>query len=119
MSRCGFLNGGGINGNFFGTAAGEPSIWSTVWMPPPTVKGMKTFSATFSTSSTIVLRERMVAVMSRKTSSSAPLSPESCTELDGVAGVAEIGEMDALDHAVVFYIETRDNSFCKHQAVFL
>ena len=45
---------------------------STERSPPPTVSGMKTWSAVRSTTSTIVLRPSLEAVMSRKTSSSAP-----------------------------------------------
>ena len=51
---------------------------STAWasaterMPPPIVKGTKTLSAVRRASSTIVSRFSCVAVMSRKTSSSAP-----------------------------------------------
>ena len=43
-------------------------------MPPPTVKGMKTSSATFETRSISIPRLSELAVMSRKTSSSAPSS---------------------------------------------
>ncbi len=45
---------------------------STVRMPPPTVKGMKTVSATRRTMSITMSRRSWLAVMSRKTSSSAP-----------------------------------------------
>ena len=45
---------------------------STERIPPPTVNGMNTFSAVLSTTSTIVLRLSLVAVISRNTSSSAP-----------------------------------------------
>src|ERR1019366_8121989 len=45
---------------------------STERTPPPTVKGMKTTSAVRETTSTIVRRLSEEAVMSRKTSSSAP-----------------------------------------------
>ena len=45
---------------------------SIVRIPPPTVKGMKTSLATRSTTSSIVLRPSFVAVISKKTSSSAP-----------------------------------------------
>ena len=44
---------------------------STVRMPPPTVKGMKTVSATRRTTSRMISRPSWVAEMSRKTSSSA------------------------------------------------
>ena len=45
---------------------------ATERMPPPMVKGTKTLSAVRRASSTIVSRFSCVAVMSRKTSSSAP-----------------------------------------------
>src|SRR6185437_2575131 len=45
---------------------------STVRIPHPTVNGMKTWSAVRSTTSTIVSRWSALAVISRKTSSSAP-----------------------------------------------
>ena len=45
---------------------------STVRMPPPTVSGIKHLSAVRSTTSIIVARPSEEAVMSRKTSSSAP-----------------------------------------------
>ena len=45
---------------------------STVRIPPPTVKGMNTVSATLRTMSTTVPRASEEAVISRKTSSSAP-----------------------------------------------
>ena len=42
--------------------------------PPPTVRGMKTLSATLATTSRRMARSSWVAEMSRKTSSSAPAS---------------------------------------------
>jgi hypothetical protein len=42
--------------------------------PPPTVRGMKTWSATREMTSTIVSRASLEAVMSRKVISSAPAS---------------------------------------------
>ena len=45
---------------------------STDRTPPPTVKGMKTFSAVRRATSTMVSRASDEAVMSRNTSSSAP-----------------------------------------------
>ncbi len=47
---------------------------STDRTPPPTVKGIFTTSATRSTTDVIVARSSGVAVMSRKTNSSAPPS---------------------------------------------
>ena len=50
------------------------STSSTLPMPPPTVKGMESVSATRVTMSVKVLRPSCEAVMSRNTSSSAPAS---------------------------------------------
>ncbi len=47
---------------------------STERTPPPTVSGMKTWSATRSITATMVSRASLDAVMSRKVSSSAPAS---------------------------------------------
>ena len=47
---------------------------STERRPPPTVSGMKHWSAARSTTSTIVFRPCAVAVMSKNTISSAPCS---------------------------------------------
>jgi hypothetical protein len=47
-------------------------MFSTERMPPPTVRGMKQLAAVRSTTSIMVERLSLVAVMSRKTSSSAP-----------------------------------------------
>ena len=45
---------------------------STLRIPPPTVRGMNTCSDTSSTTCTMMSRASELAVMSRKTSSSAP-----------------------------------------------
>jgi len=45
---------------------------STLRIPPPTVKGMSSTSATCATTDVMVLVSFGVAAMSRKTSSSAP-----------------------------------------------
>ena len=47
---------------------------SRVRMPPPTVNGMKISSATRRTTSSMMSRPSWLALMSRKTSSSAPAS---------------------------------------------
>ena len=47
---------------------------SRVRMPPPTVRGTNTWAAVRSTTSATVSRASLVAVMSRKTISSAPWS---------------------------------------------
>ena len=58
-------------------SAPASSIWcmsSTARMPPPTVSGMKHWSAVRSMTSMIVARPCALAVMSKKTISSAPCS---------------------------------------------
>ena len=63
-----------------GAAAGEPSAFKSARMssrsrmPPPTVTGMKQTSAVRRTTSQMMARPSWLAVMSRKTSSSAPSS---------------------------------------------
>jgi hypothetical protein len=56
------------------SAPASSTAWasSTERMPPPIVNGMKTLSAVRRASSTIVSRLSCEALMSRKTSSSAP-----------------------------------------------
>ncbi len=46
----------------------------TLEIPPPTVRGINTFEAVFSTTSIIVFRPSCVAVISKNTISSAPAS---------------------------------------------
>ena len=70
---------------------------ATLRIPPPIVNGMKTSSAVRRASSTIVSRSSDVAVMSRKTSSSAPSRVVELGELDRVARVAQVDEVRALD----------------------
>ena len=52
-------------------------------IPPPTVKGILTCSATFKTMSCIVLRFSSVAAISRKTNSSAPNSAYCLANITG------------------------------------
>lgn len=79
-------------------------------MPPPTVNGMKTSSATLATMSTVVLRRSELAVMSRKISSSAPSTSWRRRELDRVAGVAQIHEVGPLDHPTGVDVETGNDT---------
>ena len=53
-------------------ASSNSDISYTDRIPPPTVKGIKTFLATFVTRSTTLFLDSNVAVISRKTNSSAP-----------------------------------------------
>ena len=64
---------------------------SRVRMPPPTVNGMKISSATRRTTSSMMARPSWLALMSRKTSSSAPGLLVAAGDLDRIAGVAQVG----------------------------
>ena len=71
-------------------ASSSSRISSTVRMPPPTVNGMKTLSAMRRTTSRMMSRRSWLAVMSRKTSSSAPSPIIDLRLLDRVAGIAQV-----------------------------
>ncbi len=83
---------------------------SDVRTPPPTVSGMKTSSAVRRTTSYVVARSSTVAVTSRKVSSSAPCAKYSPRELHGVAHVAQVLEVDALDDSPSGDVEARDHA---------
>ena len=69
------IDGRGIDRNFVRALLLEIALKSsTVRIPPPTVKGINTWSATRLTISATVARLSEEAVISRKTSSSAPAS---------------------------------------------
>ena len=70
--RAGFLMAAVLREILSAPARRHSRMVSTERMPPPTVKGMNTFSATFSARDTTVGRSSLEAVMSRNTSSSAP-----------------------------------------------
>ena len=46
--------------------------------------------------------------MSRNTSSSAPCASYACAAATGIPGVAQVDELDALDHASIHHVETWD-----------
>ena len=91
-------------------ARSSRSTSSTRTTPPPTVSGMKTSSAVRETISIVVARPSWEAEMSRKVSSSAPSASYSLGQLDRVAGVAELLEVDALDHPAGVDVEARDDA---------
>ena len=95
-------------------ASSSPRMSSTLRMPPPTVNGMKTLSATRRTMSMTMSRRSWLAVMSRKTKLVGALPVVDLRLLDRIAGVAQLEEVDALDHAAVLDIETGDDAFCEH-----
>ena len=91
-------------------------ISSTLRTPPPTVSGMNARRAVRSTMSRSVPRPSGAAVMSRKTSSSAPSRGVALGELGRVALVDEVDEAGALDDAAVGDVEARDHAAAEHQA---
>ena len=68
----GFLTAAVLIDTLSAPAASNRRISSREWIPPPTVKGMNNTLATALASLTRVKRSWTEAVMSRKTSSSAP-----------------------------------------------
>jgi hypothetical protein len=60
---------------------------------------MKTCAATASMMCRIRSRSSLLAVMSRKVSSSAPCLVVAARDLDRIPGVLQLDEVDALDHA--------------------
>ena len=70
--RSGFLIAAELMDTLSAPAPKRVSTSFSSWMPPPTVKGMEIWAAMRFTKSTKVLRPSCEAVMSRKTSSSAP-----------------------------------------------
>ena len=87
---------------------------STVRIPPPTVSGMNTCSAVRRTTSSMMSRPSWLAVMSRNTSSSAPSRLVPRGHFHGIAGVAQVQKVDALDHAAAVDIKARDDAFGEH-----
>ena len=63
---------GGVDADLVGAGSQQPVDVLGVRTPPPTVSGMKTWSAVRPTTSNVVSRLPDDAVMSRKVSSSAP-----------------------------------------------
>jgi hypothetical protein len=68
-------DGGGVDADLVGTRPQQPVDIVDGAHSPPTVSGMKTSSAVRATTSNIVARSPLLAVTSRKVSSSAPCSP--------------------------------------------
>ena len=60
------------------------------------------------------MRRSCEAVMSRKVSSSAPSRVVALRDLDRIAGVAQADEVDALDDAAVFDVETGNDASGEH-----
>ena len=88
-------------------------------MPPPTVYGMKHSSAVRVATSSIVGRSSWVAVMSRKTTSSAPCLVVDGGHLDRVAGVAQVHEVHAFDDPALVHVEAGYDALHQHRVVSL
>ena len=84
---------------------------SSVRMPPPTVSGMNTTSAVRRTTSKIMSRPSWLAVMSRKTSSSAPSCFVARGHLYRVAGIAEVQEVGSFDDPAPVDVKAGNNAF--------
>ena len=113
------LNGGGINGDFFGTASQElVDLVNCLDAAAYGERDEDVFGDFFDELDDCFARANGGGDVEEDQLIGAFITV-SCAELDGVAGIAEIQEMDAFDNTVVFNIETRDDSFCKHQVVFL
>ena len=91
-------------------ARSSRSTSSTVRTPPPTVSGMNTSSAVRATTSYIVARSPLLAVTSRKVSSSAPCVAVAAGELHRVTRVPEVLEVDTLDDPSGVDVETGDDA---------
>ena len=89
---------------------------SSVRIPPPTVSGMKQTSAVLRTTSQRISRPWWLAVMSRKTSSSAPLVLVTGRDGDRVARVAEVDEVRPLDDPAFVDVQARDDPLGEHHA---
>jgi len=68
-----------------------------VAMPPPTVKGMKICSETRPHHVGMMAGPRGWHWMSRNTARR-PRLPRNAGHLDGIAGITQVEEVDALDH---------------------
>ena len=79
---------------------------------------MKQASAVRATTSSSVPRASWLAVMSRKQSSSAPRRVIGDRRLDGIAGIAQVDEIDAFDDAAVLDVEAGDHAGLEHARVF-
>ena len=93
---------------------------STAWasaterMPPPIVNGTKTLSAVRRASSTIVSRALVRGGDVEEDELVGALGVVALGQLDGVAGVADVDEVRALDDAAAVDVEARDDALELH-----
>ena len=67
--------------------------------------------------SSMIARPSWLALMSRKTSSSAPVVLVAARDLDRIAGVAQVEEVDPLDDPAAVDVETGNDAFGQHLAL--
>ena len=114
--QLGPAHGGGVDADLVGAGhAGCGARRPRERMPPPTVSGMKTLRAVRATTSAMMSRASLEAVMSRKTSSSAPCSVVAVGQFHRIAGIAQVDEVDALDHAAAGDVETGNDALGEHR----
>ena len=87
---------------------------STLRTPPPTVSGMNTVEATAS----MIVQDQVAAVAGggdvEEGDLVGALAVVAARDLDRVAGVAQLGEIDALDDAAVGDVQAGDDAFGEH-----
>jgi hypothetical protein len=87
---------------------------STLRTPPPTVSGMKTCEATASMMSRIRSRLSLDGGDVEEGQFVGALLVVAAGDFNRVAGIAQLGEVDALDDATVGHIQAGDDAFCEH-----
>ena len=101
-------------------ARNSESTSATERTPPPTVSGMNTCSAVRRTTSSMVARPEEDAVTSRKRQFVGALGVVGRGELDGIARVAQVLEVDSLDHPALIDVQAGNHTHrYVHQQVVL
>ena len=93
-------------------ASNTASASASSRIPPPTVNGMNKRRAVRETTSSIVLRLSLVAVISNDLVRA--IAGVSGSTVRGVAGVAQIHELHAFHDPAVVHIETGDDALGQH-----
>ncbi len=83
----------------------------TVRTPPPTVSGMNTWLAMRSTVCRVVSRPSDAGGDVEEGDLVGALLVVAAGDLHRVTGVADVLELDALDHAAVVHVQTRNDAF--------
>ena len=92
-------------------ARSSRSTSSAVRTPPPTVSGMNTCSAVRRTTSYVVARPAAGGGDVEEGQLVGALGVVDAGHLDRVAGVAQVGEVDALDHPPGVHVQARDHPY--------